>query len=155
VYSLRYQRLFALNEVCAVSDVHPSEDQRVDRVWVWWEGREPRIAFTKPLPRHNAVEYMRVLSRQEVEKLANDFEGVNVQQYINSLIRTIEGQRKHIAQLQTVEHQYHDVMGALRSTKMEHGLCEPVERKACTHCAGQRKLDKMLAEYKGPRITLA
>ena len=56
--------------------------------------------------------------------------------------------------VQPYEHQFHEVMGALRRTKMEHGLCEPVERNACTHCAAQRKLDKMLAEYKGPRIVL-
>ena len=148
-----------------MTEAHRTEDQQAkrdertsaERCWIWRNAfHEPCVSFTKPDPKvHPSVEYMRVLSRQEVEKLANDFEGVNVQQYINSLMRTIEGQRKHIAQLQTVEHQYHDVMGALRSTKMEHGLCEPVERKACTHCAGQRKLDKMLAEYKGPRITLA
>jgi len=76
-----------------------SEDQRVDRVWVWWEGREPRIGFTKPLPRHNAVEYMRVLSREEVERQAAD-DGVDVQQLINSLRRTIEGQRHQIASMQ-------------------------------------------------------
>ncbi len=43
-------------------------------------------------------EYMRVLSRQEVDELAG--EGVDTQQYINSLRRTIEGQRKHIASLE-------------------------------------------------------
>ena len=75
-----------------------TEDQRVGRVWVWWEGRDPRIGFTKPLPRHQAVEYMRVLSREEVEKLAGG-EGVDTQQYINSLLRTIEGQRRHIETL--------------------------------------------------------
>lgn len=57
--------------------------------------------------------------------------------------------------MQPYEGQFHNVMDALRRTKMEHGLCEPVERRACTHCAGQRKLDEMLAEYKGPRIVLA
>lgn len=57
--------------------------------------------------------------------------------------------------VQPYEGQFHNVMDALRRTKMEHGLCEPVKRNACTHCAGQRKLDKMLAEYKGPRIVLA
>lgn len=69
--------------------------------WIWWEGREPRVGFTKPLPRHNAVKYMRVLTREEVEKLANDREGVDTQQYLNSLLRTIEGQRTHIAKLES------------------------------------------------------
>lgn len=57
--------------------------------------------------------------------------------------------------LQPYEQQFHEVMSALRKTKMEHGLCEPVERNACTHCAGKRKIEKMLAEYKGPRVILA
>lgn len=76
----------------------PTEDQRV---WVWWEGREPKLGLTKPLSRHNALEYMRVLSQQEVEKLASD-EGVDVMQMVNSLHRTIDRQRKHIAKLQTI-----------------------------------------------------
>jgi len=41
---------------------------------------------------------MRVLSRQEVEKLASS-EGVDVMQMVNSQLRTIEGQRRHIARL--------------------------------------------------------
>ena len=43
-------------------------------------------------------EYMRILSREEIDELAG--EGVDTQQYINSLMRTIEGQRKHIASLE-------------------------------------------------------
>lgn len=53
------------------------------------------------------------------------------------------------------EELYHRAMDAYRCTKMEHGLCKPVERKACTHCHGVRELDKMLAEYKGRRMVLA
>lgn len=68
--------------------------------WIWWdEQRHAQVSFTKPLPRHEAVEYMRVLSRKEVEKLAND-EGVDVQQLLNSYRRTIEGQKRHIATLE-------------------------------------------------------
>lgn len=77
-----------------------TEEKAISRVWVWWEGREPRLGFTKPLPRHNAVEYMRVLSREEVEKLAAGEDGVDMTQLLNSHLRTIEGQRRHIAQLQ-------------------------------------------------------
>lgn len=50
---------------------------------------------------------------------------------------------------------YHEVMECLRGLKMEHGLCFPIERHACTHCACARKLLKLQAEYKGPRVTLA
>jgi hypothetical protein len=75
-----------------------SERTVVDRVWIWPNERGGLcVSITKP-PESHAVEYMRVLSRHEVEKLAG--EGVDVQQYINSLLRTIEGQRRHIARLQ-------------------------------------------------------
>lgn len=47
---------------------------------------------------------------------------------------------------------YNRVMSLLRNTKMPHGLCEPRERKACTHCNAEEELDKMLSEYKGARI---
>lgn len=81
----------------------PTEQKHVDRVWLWWEGRELRADFAKPrLLNGVAVEYMRVLSRKEVEKLASD-EGVDVMQMVNSLHRTVEGQRKHIARLLRIE----------------------------------------------------
>lgn len=53
------------------------------------------------------------------------------------------------------EELYHQAMDALRGTKMQHGSCKPVERNACTHCMCQRRLDKMLAEYKGRRIVIS
>jgi hypothetical protein len=71
------------------------------RVWVWYDEHEfMHASFTKPI--HAAVEYMRVLSRAEVDKLAS-YEGVDTLQLINSLHRTIDGQRKHIARL-TAQH---------------------------------------------------
>jgi hypothetical protein len=70
---------------------------RVDRVWIWKEGQETRAA-EGPRPRPEAIEYMRVMSRQEMEKLAGD-EGVDVQQMLNSMQRTIDGQRANIARL--------------------------------------------------------
>lgn len=54
-----------------------------------------------------------------------------------------------------IEQKYNDVMSALKRSKMEHGLCEPVERHACTACAAIRRLEKHLAEWKGPRVILA
>jgi hypothetical protein len=69
-----------------------------EHVWVGRDAIGGLMVYPK-LPEHRqAVEYMRVLSREEVEKLANG-EGVAVQQYINSLVRQIEGQRRHIAEL--------------------------------------------------------
>lgn len=47
---------------------------------------------------------------------------------------------------------YHHVMSLLRNTKMEHGLCQPRERRACTHCNAIEELDKLLKDYKGARI---
>lgn len=68
-----------------------------ERVWLWHD-RGLQVSLEKPaMPHGQAIEFMRVLSRQEVDKLAT--EGVDTQQYINSLLRTIEGQRKHIARL--------------------------------------------------------
>ena len=47
---------------------------------------------------------------------------------------------------------YHTAMESLRSTKMKHGLCQPRERMACTHCNAVDRLDAMLAAYKGRRL---
>lgn len=61
-------------------------------------------------------------------------------------------------QIQTLREdaqRYHEVMQCLRALKMEHGLCFPRERHACTHCAAAEKLLKLQAEYKGPRVMLA
>lgn len=52
-------------------------------------------------------------------------------------------------------HKYHEVMQALKRSKMQHGLCEPIERHACTACAALRKLESMVSDYKGPRVVLA
>lgn len=78
-----------------------TEDRRnmPERVWI---GQDTvGLLFYGPHrpERGEAVEYMRVLSRQEVDKLAG--EGIDVQQYINSLLRTIEGQKRHISRLVT------------------------------------------------------
>lgn len=82
-----------------------SKDERfgADRCWIYRDGfHHPHVTFTKP-DRHlypAAVEYMRVLSRQEVDELWNGEEGVDAMQLVNSLMRTVEGQRKHIASLE-------------------------------------------------------
>jgi hypothetical protein len=77
--------------------VEPDRSRLTDRVWVWRTERDSlQVSVTRP-PVGPADEYMRVLSRHEVDKLAGD--GVDVQQYINSLLRTIEGQRKQIASM--------------------------------------------------------
>lgn len=84
------------------------EDQRLysqraklpDRVWVGKDAIGGLMIYPR-LPDHRqASEYMRVMTRQEVEEFAESLEGVDPMQLINSLNRTIEGQRKHIARLQ-------------------------------------------------------
>lgn len=52
------------------------------------------------------------------------------------------------------EQLYNRVMSLLRATRIEHGLCEPRERRACTHCNAVDDLKKMVDEYKGARIVL-
>lgn len=70
-----------------------------ERVWVGRDAIGGLMIYPRMPDHRQAVEYMRVLSREEVEKLANDTEGVDPMQWINSLLRTVEGQRKHIAAL--------------------------------------------------------
>jgi hypothetical protein len=77
------------------------ERSGADRCWIWRDSAHyPQVALSRPDPRlyPTAVEYMRVMSRQEVEKLANS-EGVDVMQMVNSQLRTIEGQRREIRRL--------------------------------------------------------
>jgi hypothetical protein len=52
---------------------------------------------------------------------------------------------------------YHEIMGALKVmySNMQHGLCNPVSRRACTRCRAERTVARMVSEYKGPRIVLA
>lgn len=53
------------------------------------------------------------------------------------------------------EQEYNRLMLLLRNTKMEHGLCQPRERKACTACNAQDELDTIIAGYKGARIVMS
>ena len=50
---------------------------------------------------------------------------------------------------------YHRVMGWLRATKMQHGQCQPRERRACTHCNAVDNLEAAITAYRGPLIILA
>ena len=75
------------------------KDERngADRCWIWRDGYHyPQVSFTKPESHIKSVEYMRVMTRAEMEKAAGGEEGVDLMQMINSMQRTIEGQRKTI-----------------------------------------------------------
>lgn len=50
---------------------------------------------------------------------------------------------------------YHRVMSLLRNTQMDHGLCQPRERRACTHCNAQDELNELVKRYKGRPIVPA
>lgn len=71
----------------------------VERVWVWRDANGATQCLIGARPNDDAVEYMRVMSREEVEKLAFSEEGIDPQQLINSMTRTIEGQRRDINRL--------------------------------------------------------
>lgn len=141
-----------------MSDTHPTEDQCIKH-GSYVGGLCPQCVelLEARLTLLQQAEHVRAAEAVESQKMIGALTAkceeiaANNQDLYGSLSRiTTEATR-----LQKVEQQFHEVMGALRRTKMEHGLCEPVERNACTHCAAQRKLDKMLAEYKGPRVILA
>lgn len=57
-----------------------------------------------------------------------------------------------ISELKADAETFHTVMGLLRDMQMQHGLCQPRSRLACTHCNAKDELDKLLADYKGPRV---
>lgn len=48
--------------------------------------------------------------------------------------------------------QYEHVMDLLRNLKMEHGLCKPRSRRACTNCNSREELERIVARWKGLRI---
>jgi len=47
---------------------------------------------------------------------------------------------------------FHIVMQHLQNMNMEHGLCQPRERMACTNCNSREALKKIEMSYQGPRI---
>lgn len=61
--------------------------------------------------------------------------------------------KARLAEAERDAEKYHVAMTAWKRTKMEHGLCQPRSRKACSHCNAVDELDAMLAAYKGRRIT--
>jgi hypothetical protein len=79
------------------------KDERsgADRCWIWRDGHHyAQVSFTRPDPKlHASVEYMRVLSRPEVERAASGEDGVDSMQLINSLHRRVENQLREINRL--------------------------------------------------------
>lgn len=65
-----------------------------------------------------------------------------------------------LEQLAESEEKFHQVMQALRDSRMGHGDCKSGKRyggipKACTACMAKLKLDELLAAYKGRKVRLA
>lgn len=44
------------------------------------------------------------------------------------------------------------ILDLLKTTKLEHGICQPRSRRACAACNAQDELNIVLAEWKGPTI---
>lgn len=47
------------------------------------------------------------------------------------------------------------ILGLLRNMKMEHGICKPRSRKACTACNSKDELDKIVAGWNGFTMELS
>lgn len=65
------------------------------------------------------------------------------------------GAAEEVAKLRRESDELHRVMNLLRSMQMEHGTCQPRERRACTHCNASDDLKKIVAEYKGRPVVPA
>lgn len=65
------------------------------------------------------------------------------------------GAAEEVGRLRQDSELFHRVMGLLRNTQMEHGTCQPRDRRACTHCNAADDLKKIVAEYKGQPIVPA
>lgn len=57
-------------------------------------------------------------------------------------------------QLAASERELTNVLSLVRSTFMEHGLCEPRSRKACSACNARDKLREIIEAWKGPKVTV-
>ncbi len=47
---------------------------------------------------------------------------------------------------------YHEIMALVGDLQMEHGLCQPRARRACTRCNATDDLAALLQGYRGPRV---
>lgn len=54
-----------------------------------------------------------------------------------------------------IEQSYYRVMDLLRRARMEHGLCQPRSRRACSHCNAVDDIKVLVDEYKGAPIRIA
>lgn len=90
-----------------MTEAHKSEDHRSyaqragmpDRVWVGRDAIGGLLVYPKSPDHGQAAEYMRLLTRQQLTKLA-ETEGVELDAYATTLYRICESQQRHIAHLQ-------------------------------------------------------
>ncbi len=82
---------------------HQTNEQKVcdaDSVWLWRDQFHYLQVSTKKPERHIAsVEYVRPLTRAELDKMAESQDGVDVMRYVRNLRRIIENQRREISRL--------------------------------------------------------
>jgi hypothetical protein len=59
---------------------------------------------------------------------------------------------------QCYEQKYHEIMGVLRDLRKfegRHGKCNPRLDRACAYCNAVDDLERLVSDYRGPRIVLA
>lgn len=50
-------------------------------------------------------------------------------------------------QIEHYEKELQSLNAIVYGLSLPHGACEPIERKACTHCAALRRLTELAAQY--------
>lgn len=60
-----------------------------------------------------------------------------------------------VDRLENTAQNYYKVMDLLQRTKMDHGLCKPRSRRACSHCNAVDDLEILTNEYLGAPIVLS
>lgn len=117
---------------------------------------------------------LRMIRREMMEmvadKTSDEFDEMTVQIWLNRWIEDQcdvdepdeldEQERIAIKEMQKLLNKYHNVMSALKRSRMEHGDCKSGKRyggvpRACTACMAQRELDEALAGYKGRMVRIA
>lgn len=96
----------------------------------------------------------------EIDKLLDRFDQTEpglqrriiAQFVINSLVSQQEAELSQEA--------FHQLMGAVKNSRMEHGDCKSGKRyggipKACTACMANLRIEEMVAAYKGRMVRLA
>ena len=96
-------------------------------------------------------------SADEIERLTAEVEAERWHARNETEAHKMTLNREELLQtrVEALEGEHTEIMSALKRSRMDHGLCKPIERNACAACAATRKLDQLLSEWKGPKIVLS